>query len=376
MTTPLPYAVLRRIRSAGTSLQTKANHVLIEQGAHDRSLYLIEDGEVEVLRDGRRVARIEPGEMVGEIAFLDERPRTATVRTTVPSSFTRLDRADVARALSEDPEALWAWTCAVAERVHSRLDVAPDRSRTSVDAWLDDLQRQALQHRTLRHPYMTQLRTADFADPKAALCDFALLNYRFASQFPRYLTAALSRLELHEHRLSLLPALQESLHFDAAAAARFTAVGVDVGRLQGTARAELNLSFLNALGVQLADIEVEQHAIVCWRELFIATLTQGTAAEAVGALAYGAGATSRAVYEAALPTLAAIPSLSPQDGAFLYVATLHPPSYVSTMREIAAHYAELPEGRRDLAKGMHKAMILRLGFFEALAERPSAAPRS
>lgn len=356
-------------------MQTKANHVIIEQGAHDRALYLIEDGEVEVLRDGRRVARLDPGDMVGEIAFVDERPRTATVRTTKPSAFTMIDRADVARALSEDPEALWTWTCAVSERVRSRLDVAPDPSRTNVAAWLDDLRRQVLDHRILRHPYVEQLRTANFEDPKAALADFVLYSYQFSSQFPRYLTAALSRLDVHEHRLLLLPALQETLQFDATARERLSAAGLDVDPWTGHNRAELNLQLLRSLGLDRSAVEVEQLCVVCWRELFLATLTQGTPAEAVGTLAYGAGYTSIAVYTAALPTLRAIPDVKPQDAAFLYVAALHPPPYLQTMQEIALHHAETPEGRRDLIKGMNKAMMIRLALFETLASRDSARPR-
>jgi hypothetical protein len=376
MTTPLPYAVLRRIRAAGTLLQTKANHVLIEQGAHDRSLYLIEDGEVEVLRDGRRVARFEPGEMVGEIAFLDERPRTATVRTTKPSAFTQIDRADVARALSEDPEALWTWTCAVAERVRSRLDVAPDRSRTNVEAWLDDLARQSLAHRTLRHPYIEQLRSANFADPKAALCDFALHNYGFASLFPRYLTAALSRMDVHEHRLALLPALQECLAFSEEAEAQLRGRGIDPEPLRGLGRSELNVAFLQRLGFTSTAFETQQLPIVAWRELFLATLTQGSPAEAVGALYFGGGATTCALYEAAAATASAVSSLSPQDLAFVHVTAIWPPAYVGPMKAIVSDLAETPEGRRDLVKGMHKAMILRLGFFEFLSEQASAAPRA
>lgn len=54
--------------------------VLTEQGAPGDELYLVLDGVLEVHVDGRPVAEVGPGAVVGERALLEEGRRTATVR--------------------------------------------------------------------------------------------------------------------------------------------------------------------------------------------------------------------------------------------------------------------------------------------------------
>ena len=53
--------------------------VLFEQGAMPHDLFVIEEGSVEVSRDGRPVATVGPGEVVGEMALLKLERRWATV---------------------------------------------------------------------------------------------------------------------------------------------------------------------------------------------------------------------------------------------------------------------------------------------------------
>ncbi|MGH9098346.1 MAG: cyclic nucleotide-binding domain-containing protein, partial [Acidimicrobiales bacterium] len=53
--------------------------VLVEEGTIGREFFLIVDGEANVTRDGRKVARLGPGAYFGELALLDRRPRSASV---------------------------------------------------------------------------------------------------------------------------------------------------------------------------------------------------------------------------------------------------------------------------------------------------------
>lgn len=56
---------------AGTELTT--------EGASGRECFVIAEGEAVVRIRGREVARVGPGDIVGEMALLDRRPRSATV---------------------------------------------------------------------------------------------------------------------------------------------------------------------------------------------------------------------------------------------------------------------------------------------------------
>lgn len=72
-------AVVQRLASLMTSTQVRAGEVLVRQGAHNRQFLLIEDGNIDVERDGVHVARLGRGEFVGEISLLGDGIATATV---------------------------------------------------------------------------------------------------------------------------------------------------------------------------------------------------------------------------------------------------------------------------------------------------------
>ena len=58
--------------------------ILIRQGAMPDDVYVLEDGTVEVTRDGERIATLSAGDVVGEIALVDPQRRTATVQAATP----------------------------------------------------------------------------------------------------------------------------------------------------------------------------------------------------------------------------------------------------------------------------------------------------
>jgi cAMP-dependent protein kinase regulator len=69
--------------------------VLIEQGAISQTIYVIVSGSVNVTRGGKRLARLGPGTVVGEMALLTAAPRSATVIATEPVMFIELACRDI-----------------------------------------------------------------------------------------------------------------------------------------------------------------------------------------------------------------------------------------------------------------------------------------
>ncbi|HEX4297016.1 MAG TPA: cyclic nucleotide-binding domain-containing protein [Devosia sp.] len=73
---------------------------LIEQGGRTGQLYVLKQGELEVVRDGRHVSTIRtPGAVVGEMSVLLDLPQTATVRAVSEVDYFVVDNAlEVLRA--------------------------------------------------------------------------------------------------------------------------------------------------------------------------------------------------------------------------------------------------------------------------------------
>ena len=71
---------LQRIARAGDELDLPAGSTLTEQGQIGREAFVLLEGTATVRRNGKKVATLETGAMVGELALLDHGLRTATVR--------------------------------------------------------------------------------------------------------------------------------------------------------------------------------------------------------------------------------------------------------------------------------------------------------
>jgi CRP-like cAMP-binding protein len=95
---------LSQVSSLMTPLDLKAGKVLARQGEIGREFLILLEGEVDVARDGKIIAVRGPGDFIGEIALLDNRPRTATVTARTDVVVEVLNRGEFASLLAEAPE--------------------------------------------------------------------------------------------------------------------------------------------------------------------------------------------------------------------------------------------------------------------------------
>ena len=109
----LPSEAMDRLVKIAERIELDAGDEFIHEGDFDESIFLIESGQVEVERGQVRVGTIEAGDVVGEMAFIDRRPRSATVRTLTSSVLRRVEREDLLRELGQDPELLLEFVQAI-----------------------------------------------------------------------------------------------------------------------------------------------------------------------------------------------------------------------------------------------------------------------
>jgi CRP-like cAMP-binding protein len=77
--------------------------VVVSQDATGNSFYVIVEGAADVLRDGHKLAELSDGDFLGEMALLEDLPRSATVVTTVPSRLLEMHRRDFSSVLDSAP---------------------------------------------------------------------------------------------------------------------------------------------------------------------------------------------------------------------------------------------------------------------------------
>jgi CRP-like cAMP-binding protein len=94
--------VMRFVEAAAVT-NHEAGEELTEQGTLGHRFHLLLDGGAEVLRDGRRLATIGPGDFVGELGLLGGGPSTATVRCTEPTRCLTLRREEFWDVLEDEP---------------------------------------------------------------------------------------------------------------------------------------------------------------------------------------------------------------------------------------------------------------------------------
>lgn len=113
---------LERISQLATRLDLPAGKELTHEGATGHEFVVVLKGDVEIRHEGEVVATAGPGDFIGEIALLSDRPRTATAVTKSPVVIEVIGRREFLDMLDNEPE------------VASKLQTAMDARLKELDA--------------------------------------------------------------------------------------------------------------------------------------------------------------------------------------------------------------------------------------------------
>jgi CRP/FNR family cyclic AMP-dependent transcriptional regulator len=99
---------LELLATSSVTRQYPKNTVIINDGDHADSLYLIDQGKVKVYcsdKNGKEfiMNTLEPGDYFGELALLDDDRRSASVRTMEKCTFRIIYKEDFQRVITEHP---------------------------------------------------------------------------------------------------------------------------------------------------------------------------------------------------------------------------------------------------------------------------------
>jgi CRP-like cAMP-binding protein len=106
-------AELELLRRLGARVEVPPGEILVDQGDPGTYCYAVAEGTAGVFVSGEHVATVGPGSTIGEMALIDHRPRTATVRANDPMVLLRFDTRSFKSLLEDMPKA--------SERIHAIL---------------------------------------------------------------------------------------------------------------------------------------------------------------------------------------------------------------------------------------------------------------
>lgn len=84
-------------------IQLRKGAVLAKQGAQGLEAIIIVDGRARVVTDGKEIAEVTAGDVVGEMSVIDGKPRSATVIAETPMDLLVLHRRDFVFLLENVP---------------------------------------------------------------------------------------------------------------------------------------------------------------------------------------------------------------------------------------------------------------------------------
>jgi len=99
-----PDYVLASVAAAVEEVNLDSGSTFIKKGEVEDCMYIVIDGEVRVYDGEKTIARLGPGQSVGEMAVLDPSPRAVSVMATQDTNLFRLNKEALDELMGDRPE--------------------------------------------------------------------------------------------------------------------------------------------------------------------------------------------------------------------------------------------------------------------------------
>jgi CRP/FNR family cyclic AMP-dependent transcriptional regulator len=114
-----------RVERLGKKRFLSQGDYLIRAGETDSTLFAVEDGHLDIVasRDGNEVvlATVGQGDVLGEVSFIDDSPRTVSVRAEEGAVVRAWDKRTLSEALAFDPPLMAKFSVAMCELLVERM---------------------------------------------------------------------------------------------------------------------------------------------------------------------------------------------------------------------------------------------------------------
>lgn len=106
-----------------------AGQVIFEEGDHGAEMFVILEGEISVIVDGREIDHLYAGSILGEMALVDERPRSASAAAATDCRLLVLDQERFMRLIQRSPDFAIRVMRIMSSRLRRLMEVEVARQR-------------------------------------------------------------------------------------------------------------------------------------------------------------------------------------------------------------------------------------------------------
>jgi CRP/FNR family transcriptional regulator, cyclic AMP receptor protein len=113
------------VESLAREVRIDEGGFLIRERERDSTLFTVEDGRLEIVvyneGDAKTIATVGPGDVLGEVSFIDDSARTVSVRAAEDTRVFAWERDHLSAELAKNPELLAKFSIAMCELLVERL---------------------------------------------------------------------------------------------------------------------------------------------------------------------------------------------------------------------------------------------------------------
>lgn len=106
----------------GRQVVLRPNEVLFTEGSFKETFFIVLKGKVEIYRRSKSIALRTAGDYLGEMAILESKPRSASVRAVTGALLLELDKDIFMDYLASKPKVVWEIMKTFSERARADLD--------------------------------------------------------------------------------------------------------------------------------------------------------------------------------------------------------------------------------------------------------------
>ena len=105
----MDYNLPRGESTMETNIKLRKGQLLMEEGDESKEMYVLRSGVLKVFKkmpnhsENYAIRLIKPNEIIGELAFLDGKPRSASIVAVVDSEVSRLDYTVFRQMVDKQP---------------------------------------------------------------------------------------------------------------------------------------------------------------------------------------------------------------------------------------------------------------------------------